>query len=438
MPIVTIAVGVVLLLVLILWLRLNAFIALLLAAFAVGLLNGMEAAAVLASILEGVGNTMGKVALILVFGAMLGKLIEDSGAASAISLRLTDILGVKRIQFAVLITAFLVGLPMIYNASFLVLIPLVYAFSTTNRLPLMYLGIPLSAALSVTHGYLPPHPAPTSVALSFKADVNLTLLYGLVLAVPVSVICGPLFARLFRNLDVKPPPALFTGREFRREELPGLGVSLFVTLLPIVLMAAGKVVAAAVGGEGAIVGAAKFLSDPNVALFLAVVAALAIPGIRRGRSMDDLMKSLTGAAGSVAMIILIIAAGGAFGEVINDSGTGSYIQELARQAQLPPLVLAWTTAAFLRVALGSATVAAITAAGVVLPIVPTCGVKPELMVLATATGSLVFSHLNDIGFWMFKEYYNLDIKKTFLIWTTMETLIAVLGLGGVLLLNAVL
>ncbi|MBM3853739.1 MAG: TRAP transporter large permease subunit [Verrucomicrobia bacterium] len=418
--------------------KVNAFLALLLAAFAVGVGNGLAPDAALKSMLKGIGDTMGSLALILAFGAILGKLIEESGAAHRITHWLTGLFGEKRIQLSIVITGFLVGLPMIYNASFLTLIPLIYTFSVLTRQPLMMLGIPLSSALSVTHGYLPPHPAPTAIAGMFGADVNLTLLYGLVLTPPAIFLAGPLLARCFRHVDVVPPPRFYTAREFKPEELPGLGVSLGTLLIPVVLMLTGAVVTMCWAPTGAIGKLVAFASDPTVALGTAVLAGLFTLGRARGRSMENLMDSVGAAVASVALVIFIIASGGAFKQVLIDSGTGKAIEQFAARLDWSPLVLAWCTAALLRLALGSATVAAITAAGVVLPLVQHSGVHPELMVLATASGSLMFSHFNDIGFWMFKEYYNVSIKQTFQIWTVMESIVAVVGLAGVLVFNAVL
>ena len=436
MPLVLLAIAIALLLLLIVRLKLNAFLALLLTSFLVGVLNGMRAEAALQSILKGIGDTMGSLVLVLVFGAILGKLIEESGAAHTISYALTDLLGERRIQIALLATGFIVGLPMIYNASFLVLIPLIYTLSSTTGLPLLYLGIPLSSALSVMHGYVPPHPAPTSIAILYKADVNRTLLYGLMLAVPAAVLAGPVLARFFRQLNNQPPPDLYHPLVFRKEALPGLGVSLSVTLIPVLLMLCGTVVSMAAPAAGSMVATARFLSDPNVALLAAVLAGFYALGLRRGRNMDALMKSVAAAAASVSMVILIIAAGGAFKQVLLDCGTGEAIQAMAAQARVSPILLAWGTAALLRLALGSATVAAITAAGIIVPLVPNCGVAPELMVIATTSGSLMFSHFNDIGFWMFKEYYNVSVKQTFQIWTVMESIVAVVGLAGVFLFHA--
>jgi gluconate transporter len=435
MPLILLGASILLLLLLIVRLKLNAFLALLLTSFLVGVLNGMSAEAALRSILKGIGDTMGTLVLVLVFGAILGKLIEESGAAHTISYALTNLFGARRIQLSMLATGFIVGLPMIYNASFLVLIPLVYTLSSTAGLPLMYLGIPLSSALSVMHAYTPPHPAPTAIALMYQADVNRTLLYGLALVAPAALLAGPVLSRFFRGLNNQPPPELYQPQVFRREALPGLGVSLFTTLIPVLLMLAGAVASLTARPGGVLASAAKFLSDPNVALLAAALVGLYTLGLQRGRDMEALMKSVGAAAASVSMVILIIAAGGAFKQVLLDGGTGDAIKLLAAQARFSPILLAWATAALLRLALGSATVAAITAAGMVLPLVPNCGVAPELLVLATTSGSLMFSHFNDIGFWMFKEYYNVSVKQTFQIWTVMESIVAVVGLAGVFLLH---
>jgi gluconate transporter len=381
---------------------------------------------------------MGSLVLVLVFGAILGKLIEESGAAHTISYAFTDLFGARRVQFSMLATGFLVGLPMIYNASFLVLIPLVYTLSSTSGMSLMSLGIPLSAALSVTHGYLPPHPAPTSIAILYKADVNRTLLYGLVLAIPAAILAGPVLARFFRKLKTQPPAGLYQGVAFRKEDLPGLGLSLFTMLIPVLLMLGGALVSMTPHTGSGLVTASKFVSDPNVALLLAVLVGFYTLGLRRGRSMETLMKSVGTATTSISMVILIIASGGAFKQVLIDCGTGDAIKDIAAHAQFSPILLAWITAALMRLALGSATVAAITAAGIMVPFVPHSGVAPELLVLATTSGSLMFSHFNDIGFWMFKEYYNVSIKQTFQIWTVMESIVAVVGLAGALLFHALL
>jgi len=455
MPLIFVGVGILILLVLMLKFRFDAFFALLITSFIVGVLNSMGMLQILSSVLKGIGDTMGSIILILVFGAMLGKLIEESGAAHTLTNRLTKLFGIKNIQYTILVVGFLVGLPMMYNASFLVLIPLIYTFSKTTKLPLMYLGIPLSATLSIAHAYLPPHPAPTYVSFVYGADINQVLLYGLVPVIPACLIAGILLSRFFKKIDVQPPAELYEGKEFKKDELPGMGRSVLVTITPVILMLFGatldlvfgkdinytELVKEWVGNNSLAFMLAKtletfkFLSDANIALLMSVFAGLYFLGIKQGRKMDDLMKSMAKAVSSIGMIVLIIAAGGAFKQVLTDSGVAEYIKGLASGVDFNPLILGWCVAAVIRLAIGSATVATMTAAGIMLPILSVSNVSPELMVLATGSGSLMFSHFNDIGFWMFKEYYNVSIKQTFAIWTVMESLVAVIGLLAALFLS---
>jgi gluconate transporter len=347
---------------------------------------------------------------------------------------------------------------MMYNASFLVMIPLIYTFAYTTKMPLMWLGIPLSATLSIAHGYLPPHPAPTYVSFIYEADVNQVLMFGLVPVIPACLLAGILLSRIYRKVDVTPPAELYQEKHFKKEELPGLGRSVFTAVVPVLLMLAGALIDILIGKEvdyhafllermsnesmalvfSRFLNIMKFLSDPNMALMVAVLIGLYTLGMKQGRKMPDLMKSLGKSVGAIAMIILIIAAGGAFSQVLKDSGVNEYIKEVASGIQFNPLILGFCVAAVIRLAVGSATVATMTAAGILLPIVQGSEVMPELMVLATGSGSLLFSHFNDIGFWMFKEYYNVSIKQTFAIWTVMESIVGLVGLGAALFLNWIL
>jgi gluconate transporter len=430
--------GIAFLLVLMIGFRLNAFIALIITSFAVGIAEGLPAADTLKSVQQGIGSTLGGIALIIVFGAILGKLVEESGAAQRITYWLISLFGQSHIQGALLLAGFVVGLPMIYNAGFLVLIPLVYSIAATTGLSLLYVGIPMSASLSVAHGLLPPHPAPTSVAAIYKADVNLTLLYGILLAIPAILLSGMWFSRFFKHTKVEIPSLLFTYKAKPENELPGIGVSLLITLLPVLLMVTAAIVDISIPEATRVVNAIHFLGDPTIALGLAVLLSCYLLGVKRGKSMKELMNLAANGVSSVAMVLMIIGAGGAFKQVLLDSGVGEEIKLISRQLVLSPLVLAWTVAALLRMALGSATVAAITSAGIVLPVLSNSVVAPELLVLASGAGSLMFSHVNDIGFWMFKEYFNLTLKQTFLSWTVMETIVSVIGLAGSLGLSYVL
>jgi Gnt-I system high-affinity gluconate transporter len=470
MPLIIVGIGIIFLLVLIVKFKWNAFFALLITALAVGLLNGMNLIQVLDSVILGIGGTLGKIILILSFGAMLGKLIEESGAAHTITYRLTDLMGLKNVQYAILITGFLVGLPMMYNASFLVLIPLIYTFSTTAKLPLLYLGIPLAASLSIAHAYLPPHPAPTYVSLIYGANINYVLLIGLIPVIPACLLAGIMLSKFFKKLNISPPAELHQAHVFKTEELPGLGISVIAALTPVVLMLLGAVVDMVLGPTPSknellsnglptitafyrqfldakglssvgsqllswVLTVIKFLSDANIALMMAVFIGIVTLGLRNGKKMDDVMKSMGKAVGSISMIILIIAAGGAFSQVLKDSQVNEFIRSIAEGIHFNPLILAFIVAALLRLAVGSATVATMTAAPIMLPIAQQTGVSPELMVLATGSGSLMFSHFNDIGFWMFKEYFNVSIKQTFLIWTVMESIVGIVGLITALLLS---
>jgi Gnt-I system high-affinity gluconate transporter len=459
MPLVWVVVGVALMLVLMMFVKLDAFIALLITSFVVATLNGMSLLDSLQSVLKGIGNTMGGVALMLVFGAMLGKLLDESGAAQAIATRFIDMTGEKHIQYAMAITGFLVGIAMHYNAGFLVLIPLVYTVALGTGLPLIYVGLPLASALSVTHGFTPPHPAPTFLALLYKANINQTLLVGIIAAIPGALLGGVLFSRMVKIRDLTPPVGLARTTPFERHELPGFAISLVTALVPVILMLTNALVdislgtatidptkpdfaqqLAAVVPQPALrllVTALKFFGNPNVALMLAVLFALYALGVRRGRSMDSLMRSVQSGVATMAGILLIIAAGGAFSQVLRDGGVADYITRKAAGFHINPLILAFCVAAMLRAAIGSATVAGMTAAGVLAPMVAGTTVHPELMVLATGAGSLMFSHFNDSGFWMFKEYFNATIRETFLTWSMMELIVGLTGLGAALLMNMV-
>ena len=464
MPLVIVFIGILFLLFLMIKLKISPFLGLIFTCLFVGVLIGLDFLQIIDAIGVGFGNTLGKIALILVFGAMLGKLIESSGAAQVITDELVKKFGLPKIQYAILITGFLVGLPMMYNASFLVMIPLIYALSLRTKLPLMYLGIPLSATLSIAHAFLPPHPAPTYVSVIFGADLNMVLLYGLGPVIPACFLAGILFSKLFKHYTNLPPVNLFTPTVIDEKDLPGLTESILVAISPVIFMLSGTLLDFILGplpeksvmiSEGflnpkayyqyllldrgvseylAVVGGVtlsflKFLSDANMALMLAVLLGLWLLGIKKGRSMEDLMHQLGMAVSAIAMILLIIGAGGAFSEILKAGKVNEFIAQVSNGMQFNPLIIAFSIAAILRFAVGSATVATMTAAPIVLPMAIQYQVPPELMVLATGSGSLMFSHFNDVGFWMFKEYFNLNIKQTFMIWSVMETIIALVGLG---------
>ncbi|TAK38514.1 MAG: gluconate permease [Saprospiraceae bacterium] len=435
MPLLIVALGIASLLVLIMYFRINAFIALICVALGIGVAIGMQVMEVVTTIEKGIGDTLGSLALILGFGAMLGSLVAESGAVQSITDKLIAVFGVRRVQWAMVLTGFIVGLPLFYTVAFLMVIPIIFAVAASTRLPLLYVGVPMIASLSVTHGFLPPHPAPAAIVEFYGADIHLTLLYGLILAIPAVVLAGPLFASTLKNIDAAPPKGLYKLDVAEDQPRPAFWVAVLTALIPVLLMALAAVAKMLLPHEGELFLAFQFLGHPMVALLLALLVAVYTLGVRMGRTVRQVMESMTESVGAIAMIMLIIAGGGALKQVLVDSGTSDYIVGLMKGTAVPPLVMAWSIAAALRIALGSATVAALTAAGIVAPMVATTGVNAELLVLATGAGSLTCSQVNDTGFWLFKEYFNLSIGQTLRSWTLMETIVSLVGLAGCLVLD---
>jgi Gnt-I system high-affinity gluconate transporter len=413
--------------------KVSPFLSLLIVAILAGLSLGMQPDVLLKSVKIGAGSTLGDVALIICLGAILGKILELSGAAGQIANTLINSFGIKNIQWAVLLTGFLVGIPLFYSAGFIILVPLVFSIARTARLPLLYVAIPMAASLSVTHCFLPPHPGPMFLVGAFKADLGKTLMYGLIIAIPVVIIAGPLLGRFLKRMNIDIPVQEKIETETRN--LPGVFESFLLALLPVLLIALAVIANSFFPGESIPKKIILFTGDATVALLLSVLLAVFVLGIKRGRSMQGVMQWLNEAVAGVAVILLIITAGGVFKQVLVDSGTADYITSFSKQWNIHPLVFAWLITALLRVAIGSATVAGITAAGIVSPLLATGTLSPELLVLAVGTGSVFGSHVNDSGFWMFKEFFKLSLKQTFLSWTLMETIISILGLIGVMLLD---
>ncbi|MBJ3815370.1 gluconate transporter [Shimwellia pseudoproteus] len=438
MPLIIVALGVVLLLLLMIRFKLNGFIALILVALAVGVLQGMPVNKVIASIKAGVGGTLGSLALIMSFGAMLGKLLADCGGAQRIATTLIDKFGRKHIQWAVVLTGFTVGFALFYEVGFVLLLPLVFTIAASARIPLLYVGVPMAAALSVTHGFLPPHPGPTAIATIFHADMGKTLLYGTVMAIPTVILAGPVYARCLKGIDKPVPEGLYNAKTFSDEEMPSFGVSVWTSLVPVILMALRAIADMTLPAGHWILPYAEFFGDPVMATLIAVLIATFTFGLNRGRTMDEIGETISSSIKIIAMMLLIIGGGGAFKQVLVDSGVDKYIASLMQGSSVSPLLMAWSIAAVLRIALGSATVAAITAGGIAAPLIATTGVSPELMVIAVGSGSVIFSHVNDPGFWLFKEYFNLTIGETIKSWSMLETIISVCGLVGCLLMAMVI
>ena len=416
------------------WGKVNAFLSFLLVAIPAGLALGLPPGQVLAAVQKGLGDTLGSVALVVVLGAMLGKLVAESGAAQQIAAALMGAFGPKNIQWTMMASGFIIGIPLFYNVGFLLVVPLIFSVVYQYRLPAMYVGLPMLASLSVLHGFLPPHPAPTALVALFHANVGLTFGYGLLVAVPAVVIAGPLYARTLRGI-VSVPRVAFAPAPPSEKKLPGLLNSFLSSLLPVLMLATVLGLQAVLPAGGPLAPALAFLADPGVVMLLSVLVATFSLGRSQGRSMAAVMETYGAATRDVALLLLIIGGAGALKEVLVASGAGQTLAAGLHGTGLPPLVLGWLLAGLIRVCLGSATVAGLTAASVMLPLVARTPVNPNLLVLAIGAGSLLFSHVNDSGFWLFKEYFNLSVRDTLRSWSAMETIVSVVGMLGVLLLD---
>ncbi|RXK17935.1 gluconate:H+ symporter [Macrococcus sp. DPC7161] len=444
-PLITVVIAIIILLVLIMGLKLNTFISLIITAFSTAILLGMPLDKVVPTVEAGMGGTLGHIALIFGLGAMLGKLLADGGGATRIAHTLIDKFGLKRIQWAVVVAAFIIGIALFFEVGLVLLIPIVYTIAKETKIPALHLGIPMAAALSVTHGFLPPHPGPVMIAKEYGANLGDVLLYGFIIAIPVTIIAGPLFSKLAKKIA----PTAYTKEgdisslgknvEFKLEETPGFMISTLTALFPVILMLIATVVKLVVEAQSLTVnGFIKVIylvGDASTAMLISILIAIFTMGIMRNRTMKQTMQSVTDAIYPIGMMILIIGAGGAFKQVLIDGGVGKHVETLFTDSNVSPILLAWMVAAVLRIALGSATVAAISTTGIVIPLLATTDVNLALVVLATGAGSVIASHVNDAGFWMFKEYFGLSVKETVLTWTLLETIISVSGLVFILLLS---
>lgn len=428
---------IVILVLLITWARLNPFLAFIIVSILTGLLLGVPLQEVTTIVEQGIGGMLGGLVIVIVLGAMLGKLVAETGAAQKITNVLMSVFGEKKIQWALMTTGFVVGIPLFYNVGFVLLVPLIFSVSYQFKIKAVYIGIPMLAALSVTHGFLPPHPSPTALVGQLNADIGLTLIYGFCLAVPAIILAGPVFAKTLRNIDAKPLKT-FQAEAKPEDQLPGAFNSFFSALLPVFLLGGAALVQlfwAPAGLAGQIIG---FIGDPSIVMILALAYATYSIGLQQGYGMKGVMEFYTDAIKDISPILLIVAGAGALKQVFVVSGVSIELVSGLQDMNIHPLVLGWLIAAIIRVCIGSATVAGLTAAGILAPVMGQVDVDPNLMVLSVGAGSLLFSHVNDSGFWMYKEYFNLSIKDTIRSWSVMETIVSVVGLIGVMILDLII
>ncbi len=441
MPLVIVGVAILSLVALVVWAKVHPFLAFVIVSAAAACALGMPPGDIAGAIRKGIGDILGTLTIVIVTGAMLGKLVVESGAAQRIATTLVKAFGQHRMAWAMAITGLIVGIPLFYGVGFVLLVPIIFAVIGQYRLPALVVAMPALAAMSVAHGLLPPHPAPTALVATFHANLGLTLIYGLIVAVPAIIVAGPLFGRTLAGINARPLPGL-AAEPKPEAELPGTFISIATALLPAMLLlltTIGEFVApASASTAGSAAGILKFLSDPDAVLIFSLLFATVSLGLLRGRSLPSVMHTFTGAINDVASILLVIAGSGAFKEVLIKSGVNAQIAQALQGLSIDPLLLAWIVTAAIRVCVGSATVAGLTAAGILAPVVTAGGVDPNLMVLAIGAGSLFCSHVNDSAFWMFKEYFNVSIADTLKSWTVMESIVSVVGLLGVLVLARII
>jgi len=413
--------------------KLNPVITLFLTALALAIVVGMPLSTVIHSFELGVGGTLGHIAIIVALGTMLGKMMAESGAADRIAYTLIRVFGEKNIPWAMVTIALLVGLPAFFEVGFVLLIPILFTVARRTKTSLVLVGLPMVAGLSVVHGLVPPHPAAMLAVTIYHADVGRTIFYALLIGIPTAIIAGPLYAKLIAphvQLAADNPMAeQLSGHEEGRS-LPGFWLSVLTIILPVILMLVGSWADAIVAPGSALNSGIRLAGNDDMALLVGALFSFITLGTLRGFSRETVLRFSNECLAPTAAITLLVGAGGGFGRVLQDSGVSGAIIVVAMQSHVPLLLLAWLLSALMRLATGSATVAMTTAAGIVAPIaLHSAGVHPELLAIATGAGSLIFSHVNDGGFWLVKEYFNMSVGQTMKTWSVCETIISVTALG---------
>jgi gluconate transporter len=421
-----------LLLFLILAVRLHAFLALLISSMALGLGVGMAPAKVLKSIQTGFGEALGFIAVVVALGAMIGRFLEHSGGGRILADWLLTKFGKENAVWAVLVAAFLVGLPIFFEVGFIILVPLAWSLTRESKKSLLYYGLPMTAALTVTHAMVPPHPAPSAAASLLGADLGRTILYGALLSIPMAISGGILYGRWIANKIYVPVPEIASRVKEEKSDLPppSVGLVILILLLPVIFIFASSIADLAKFDSGGVLG---FLGHPFSALLITALASMYVFGVRRGLNRDQLGKMATDSLLPIGTLLAIMGGGGAFKQVIVDSGVGPYAGQLLASSAISPLVVAYLVAAAMRMAQGSATVAIITAAGIVAPLVKGIpGYTPEMIVLSLCAGGTILSHVNDAGFWIVNEYFGMTVPQTLQSWTAMKVLTSIVGIACIL------
>lgn len=427
---------------LITWLKVHPFLALTIGALGVGLAAGMPAAAALGSFTKGVGDTLGGVGVLIALGALYGKLLADSGGADRIVDTLVAKSSPRMLPWTMGLVGAVIGLPMFFEIGLVLLIPIIILVARRSGLALMKIAIPTLAGLSTMHALVPPHPGPLMAVETLDANLGLTLLYGIIIAVPTIIIAGPLFSKFAAKWAPVPVPEMFLTEGEERDanrKRPSFAATLSSILLPVVLMMAKALTEVIVAEpSGAAWNLLNFVGTPAIALLLTVIYGIFVLGIGSSMNRQAISKSLESSLPPIAGILLIVGAGGGFKQVLIDTGIGQVITNAVIGSGVSVLLLGWVVAVLVRVATGSATVSIVTASGLMAPVAASLsGPETALLVLAIGAGSVFLSHVNDAGFWLVKQYLGTNLPQTFKTWSVLECIISVVGLVGVMLLDLV-
>ena len=421
--------------------KLHPFIAIVVVSIALGVCVGMPMTGVVHSFETGVGNTLGHVAVVIALGTMLGKMMADSGGADRIALSLITLFGAKRLRWAMLLVGLITGLPVFFEVGFVLLIPIAFTVARRSGTSIILVALPMLAGLSVVHAFIPPHPAAMAAVVIYHADIGRTIGYALLVGIPVAALAGPIYAKFIAPSIVLPTHNELADQLTERDErarTPSFGTTLFTILLPVVLMLAGSWADKIAPAGTRLNDGIRLIGSADMALLFGLLVSFLTFGLFQGFNRQDILKSVGESLPPTANAILLIGAGGGFGHVLQDSSISLAFVDLARHAHLSVLLMAWLLAVLIRLATGSSTVAMTTAAGIVAPLaLQSPGIHPELLVIATGAGSIFFSHVNDGGFWLVKEYLSLDVGQTIRTWSICETILSIGGLALVLLAAAI-
>jgi Gnt-I system low-affinity gluconate transporter len=431
-----VVVGIALLLILILKFRIQAFIALLIASIAVGIIAGMAPLDIITTMQQGMGDTLGFVAVVVGLGAMFGAILEHSGGAEALASYLLKKFGEKNASWAMMITGFFVAIPVFFDVAFIILVPLIYSLQRKTKKSLLLYGMPLLAGLAITHAFIPPTPGPVAVADILKADLGWVILFGFLVGIPTAIISGPLFAKFIaKRIHIEAP--VLEAETAMPGNYPAVGLILSIIGIPIILIVCNTVLNSPMVEGYAIPGPIKewlqMIGHPFSALIIANLIAWYVLGIRRQLDKEKLLTITTKSMAPAGIIILLTGAGGVFKQMLVNTGTGEMLANYFASEGVSILLFAFISAALVRILQGSATVAMITAAGITAPLLAADigEIDKALLVIAIASGASILSHVNDSGFWLVSKYLGLSEKQTFKSWTVMTTILALVGFATV-------